>query len=293
MARRPAGSCDTPRRPGSVAQITSYGEGMPSGLALLLIVAMGVVVLAGGIMRVYHPVTEGGARRRERRRVVDGGDARVTRRALAGRHVRRARARSATITLLLDPAVDAHLDHGIDPFIGAAEDHALRARREREARVAAQVEATRRRRRAAGAMILMSLIAGLLAGAGVLPLVAVPVPMLLLAAVLAAGRAHVRRRARRAERAETNGQSQQTAHDGSVDEETRVAHVAATAAPNVHLLDGERVPGRLRTSGVSGREDEVRRALAATYADAEEELGLDDYVGGIDAPVRYLRAVGE
>ena len=34
-------------------------RGMPSGLALLLIVAMGVVVLAGGIMRVYHPVTEG------------------------------------------------------------------------------------------------------------------------------------------------------------------------------------------------------------------------------------------
>lgn len=292
---------------------------MPSGLVFIAIVVIWAVILVPRVARMYERgATERTTRRFQHAMASLGGSRRERRRSVDVMLVRRAPS-SAAVGLLLDPAVDLHLDHGVDPFLGGDEElQVQRARREADRRVAA-AKAAKRRRRTIGAFGVMALATAVASALGMLPLFAVGVPVGLLVALLGMSRWHVKRQsvwraqvaARSAERRrarvletmpvapvvpvrrriESNGATSPAATPARGQEGVRVlrpAEVAQlrSASGRAGRREGISRPGSL----AAARLVEQYSALSATYTDAEDELGLDEYAA---ANVRYLRAANE
>lgn len=288
----------------------------------MLFIAIGaiwVVILVPRMVRLYdRGATERTTRRFQHAMASLSGNRRA-RRQVDVMLVRRAPS-SAAMGLLLDPAVDLHLDHGVDPFLGGEEEvELIRARREAERREAA-ARAAQRRRRTIAAFTLVVLATAVAGVVGAVPLLAAVLPAVLLLAVLVTSRVHAKRQAtwraqvaaRSAERRQARalatmpvapvvpvrrrieatggagaGMGAAAVQGGAV-RVLRPAEVAQlpSRAGQAVSRGGVRRPGSLAAARVV----EQYTALSATYTDAEEELGLDAYAS---ADVRYLRAAGE
>lgn len=292
---------------------------MPSGLVFIAIVAIWAVILVPRVARLYdRGATERTTRRFQHAMASLGGSRRDRRRPVDVMLVRRAPS-SAEVGLLLDPAVDLHLDHGVDPFLGGDEEVQVRRTRREADRRAAAAKAARRRRRTIGAFGVVALLTAVASALGMLPVFAVTVPLGLLVALLGMSRWHAKRQAvwraqvaarsaerRRARVLETMPVAPVVAVRRRI-ESTGAAVPAATAVrgqEGVRVLHPAEV-AQLGSAGArAGRRDGISRpgslaaarlveqysALSATYTDAEDELGLDDYAA---ANVRYLRAANE
>lgn len=294
---------------------------MPSGVIFLAIVAIWAAILLPRFARYYDRTSSQRSTRRFRRAMQTlGGVKRV--RPVDVTHVRRpvsvpaASARSATTAprevVILDPAVDLHLDHGTDPFRGSPEEVDLVAARIREERrVASAIAASRRRRVLYGLLLFAALLAGLVVAGVVTPLVLVApaaavVGFVALSSVLAResrlrGRRQEARAARQREMALANvvplapvtpvrRHLQDASGEGA----------AMSRGATVRVVDFGGVAALRRSTAArpgslfQARVLEQHEAIAATYPDAEAMLGLDDYATpATHDEIAYLRVVNE
>ncbi|MFI0433862.1 MAG: hypothetical protein ACH36H_12070 [Candidatus Nanopelagicales bacterium] len=281
---------------------------MPSGLAIVAIAAIWVAILVPRMAAVYERSSAGRTTRRFQRAMAALG---AGRKALGPADVILVRRAAQVAHDGFDDAVDLHLDHGVDPFEGAAEDEALSfARAERERSVAAGIAASRRRR------TLLGLLGVTAAALGAAMLGAAPIWLAIPAAGVSSGAAVVillvsrqhalagrRRRAARGRREAARRQAHAQVDPISParrDIEPESGHGTARASKadlggsNVRLLfpaEVARMTNVVRAASrdrvmrpgawASARFIEEDAALAATYADDEERLGLDAYADGI------------
>lgn len=280
---------------------------MPSGLAIVAIAVIWAAILIPRMAAVYERSAAGRTTRRFQRAMAAlGGGRRALGRADVILVHRAARAPHDGF----DQAVDLHIDHGVDPFSGAAEDEALSfARAERERTVAARIAASRRRRTLLTLLGLTVVVAvvGLL---GLVPswlaIPAAAVGAVAAAAILLVSRQHAlacrRRRAARSRREAARRRAESelapiTPARRSIEPESGQGTARASRSDlggeNVRLLfpaEVARMTGAVRAADrervmrpgawASARFLEEDAALAATYIDDEQRLGLDDYALG-------------
>jgi hypothetical protein len=287
---------------------------MPSGLLFIVILAIWAVILIPRVIRMYDQHATHRSTRRFRHAMASLGGSRRSRRPVDVMMVRRAQSvQGMAAGILLDPAVDLHLDHGVDPFVtDAALDEAETSRRV-EARREALRRAAARRRRVVLALAAAAIACVGLGVAGFIPLLAAVIPGFLTLGMVLVSRRFARQQA--AWREQVRHRAEQRRADRASD----VIPLAPVVSVRRRIDDhGAAVPGR---QGASSAQDaqgggfswmsgagrvatpaqlrlmEQYRALSATYSDPEEELGLDDYVSGANqtpaAGYRRLRAVNE
>jgi hypothetical protein len=193
-----------------------------------------------------------------------------------------------------DSAIDRHLDLGIDPFVGTAEDgHRRRARHQQVRREARAVAASRRRR----VLIGLSAAATLAVVGAVLGLV--PIALAVLPAGALGGYTYLLRtqsRARRQAGRSTRGEGARPAapESGSADPKGTWEPVAAPEPSYMRAPRATAVPRELDSTenGPWTAERMLEQAAALRSGDdVEAELGLDEYA----YPQQYetARAVNE
>ena len=282
----------------NVFYVTSSLWHMPSGLIFIVILAIWAVILVPRMVRRYDLHATDRTTRRFRHAMSSlGGSGRVRRRVDVMMVRRAAPAGSVSTGAIFDSAVDLHLDHGVDPFVAESVTDADSEAR----RFAARTAAVRRRR------VVLALCLGV-CGAVVLALVGVVsgwvavVPTMMLALMVAVSRRHALQQTRWREQLRLRAEERRLRNSVDVvplapvvSVRRRVEDVAGTAPAQVRSIDGKQ--RRRSLTPAQGRLAEQYRALSATYQDAEDELGLDDYVAG-DVRPDYsqqprLRAVNE
>ncbi len=276
---------------------------MPSGLLFIVILTIWAVILVPRMVRMYDQHATQRTTRRFRHAMSSLGGSRRTQRPVDVMMVRRvAPVRRATVGVLLDSAVDLHLDHGVDPFLAESTE----GDDAREQRLAARRRASRtavaRRRRVMVGLFGGAAVLALLGVLGVLPMWAPMAPTLMLTVMVAVSRRHARQMEQW--RQDLRLRAEQRRQRSEVD----VVPMAPVVAVRRRVEEsGGGVLGSVHPIGLRGqrrgmtpaqaRLAEQYRALSATYVDTEDELGLDDYVGGsthadVDELPR-LRAVNE
>jgi hypothetical protein len=288
---------------------------MPSGLVFAAIVVIWAIILIPRMVRVYDMRATERTTRRFQHAMASLGEQRRARRGMDVMLVRRAT--PAVHGVLFDPAVDLHLDHGVDPFLGDEEDQRRRRARREAARQVALTAARRRRRVLAGA-VAVTVAMTVLAGLSMVPMWLAMVPTVLTTSVVVVYRRQRRRQevwlaelaersAARASRAlQTNArvapvvavvpQAAPEAAPVPAEPETNDVVVLRTGegAGSVQAGGGAAPAARRRANRrAQARLAEQQRALAATYADAEEELGLDAYASPSQVRRAHLRAANE
>lgn len=178
-----------------------------------------------------------------------------------------------------DAAIDRHLDLGIDPFVGSAEDgHRQRARRQHERQRVTAVAAARRRR------ILIGLggVSALLTVAAVLGFAPMPLAGLSLAAL--GGYIYLLRTQTqaRARAAASRRQQARRVSSGQVADEHRETWepVEAPVPSYLRAPRATAVPREIDSDGQGPWTAERMLEQAAALRsgqDAEAELGLDEY----------------
>lgn len=194
-------------------------------------------------------------------------------------------------TAPVDAAIDRHLDLGIDPFVGTAEDGHRRRARQQQVREQAGAAAAIRRRRilvglaAATAVSLAGLVAGFL-----------PLTFLVLSAGALGGYVYLLRTQTVARERQTTGTGPLTAA-GASPQSGADGTWEPVASPQPSYMRAPRataVPREIdsESNGPWTAERMLEQAAALrTGEDVESELGLDEYV----YPSEYAgpRAVNE
>lgn len=179
-----------------------------------------------------------------------------------------------------DTAIDRHLDLGIDPFVGSAEDGHRRRARRRQARHHARIAAAARRRR----IVLGLAVATVLAVVGAL-LGALPIVLAVLPAAALSGYTYLlrsRSKARRQAVAQRN--LDESVREAAPERGSGVEHTwEPVRSPEPSYMRASRattVPRELDSTknGAWTAERMLEQAAALrTGEDAEAELGLDEY----------------
>ena len=176
-----------------------------------------------------------------------------------------------------DTAIDRHLDLGIDPFVGTAEDgHRHRARVQHMRQQATIAAAMRRRRIIAGlAVVTALLVLGALVGVTSVPLAVIAVAT--LSGDLYLVRAQSRARAQAARARRDRDQARNTPAEDSRQRETwepvRSPEPSYMRAPRATA-----VPRELDAEDPWTAERMLEQAAALRAGqDAESDLGLDEY----------------
>ncbi len=272
---------------------------MSSGPIFVAIVVIWAAVLVPKGLRAYERSATDRTTRRFQRAMGALGAARL-RRPVDVMLVRRA---AAPAGVPLGSAVDLHLDQGVTAF-DARDDDALGGDAHSGDLVylgAPEVPRTsaatiRRRRRAYMVLVgVLALVLGMVL-AGLVSSVALGVPMAAIGAYVGLTRIHLGARERerhvmvlraRATRAVALEAEQGFAPVPAAIRAIEGSVGAASPGADVRVLAGEPrrgvVPRGLRTPGswTTARVLELDEALAATYIDEEQRLGLDDYVGTV------------
>lgn len=292
---------------------------MPSGLVFAAIVVIWAIILIPRMVRVYDMRSTERTTRRFQHAMASLSEQRRARRGIDVMLVRRAK--PAVHGVLFDPAVDLHLDHGVDPFLGDEDDQQRRRARRDAARQVALTAAKRRRRVLAGA-VAVTIAMTALAGLSMVPTWMALAPTALTTAVVVIYRRQRRRQEvwlaelaeRSAARASRTLQSQEpiapvaavvslasrdvadeVPHTGTGEaEDVVVLRTGSSEDPERAATGAARAADRRRTNRrAQARLAEQRRALAATYTDAEAELGLDDFASPQNLRRAHLRAANE
>lgn len=293
---------------------------MPSGLLFIAILAIWAVILIPRMLRIYDHQSTHRSTRRFRHAMASLGGSRRARRPVDVVMVRRAESTPrAALGIVLDSAVDLHLDHGVDPFLGDEDVVGTEQTRRVTARLAAAKRASARRRRVVLTLAGAVLLCFGLGIAGILPLAVALVPSCLAIGMVVVSRRFARQQTLWREEVRLRAEQRRAAHAVDV-------LPMAPVVPVRRILDDQGVAvlnGKVRSRssaqgagvarGFAGgrgatpaqvRLMEQYRALSATYSDAEEELGLDEYIAGggnggreayrgAPAGHRQLRAVNE
>ncbi|MCU0279282.1 MAG: hypothetical protein MUF33_09365 [Candidatus Nanopelagicales bacterium] len=191
-----------------------------------------------------------------------------------------------------DAAIDAHLDHGIDPFVGMPEDKHRRRARAEQARAQATAAAAVRRRRVLivlGAATSLSLIAAVV---GFLPFTLAVVCAAALGGYLYLLRSQSRIRARAAADRRRSAGTAKTATATSGAEQTWDP-VEAPIPSYMRAAKATAIPREIDSTknGPWTAERMLEQAAALRAGeDAEAELGLDEYAY---PEYQHARAVNE
>lgn len=193
-----------------------------------------------------------------------------------------------------DSAIDRHLDLGIDPFVGSAEDgHRRRARHQQVRREARAAAASRRRRVMIGLLSATALaVVGVVLGAVPIAAAVLPAGALGGYTYLLRSQSQARRQAARSTRAE--GANPPASESGSGDARGTWEPVAAPEPSYMRAPRATAVPRELDSTenGPWTAERMLEQAAALRSGeDVEAELGLDEYA----YPPEYqtARAVNE
>ena len=191
-----------------------------------------------------------------------------------------------------DAAIDAHLDHGIDPFVGMPEDkHRRRARAEQVRKQATAVAAGRRRRVliALGSATVLSLVAAVL---GFLPVTLAVISAGALGGYVYLLRSQSRARSRAAAQRRRRAGEAQNAAPAEQAEQTWDP-VEAPIPSYMRAAKATAIPREIDSTknGPWTAERMLEQAAALRAGeDAESELGLDEYAY---PEYQHARAVNE
>ncbi|MBK6763331.1 MAG: hypothetical protein IPG68_08665 [Micrococcales bacterium] len=247
---------------------------MLTGLLYAAVIAMWAVVLLPRWLGTSDKYRDARTTQRFRRSLRSVSVRRHRSHDVAAMPGRRA---SRVDTAPADAAIDRHLDLGIDPFVGTAEDgHRQRARVQQMRQQATLAAAVRRRRIVAVlAVVTVLLVAGAMMGVTPLPLAVVATGA--LGGYLYLVRAQSRARAQAAESRRHRDQSGTAPAEASRQRETwepiRSPEPSYMRAPRATA-----VPREIDSDDPWTAERMLEQAAALRAGqDAESDLGLDEY----------------
>lgn len=254
---------------------------MPTGPVLLIICAIWAVILLPAAVKVYDRSAPQRTSRRFTHAMGALGRARQMTTPVEVMLVRRARPATSVV---LDPAIDLHLDHGVDTFSattttdGGVAVPAPTGPLSRSAML--------RRRRTLTMLSALCLLVLPVVVLGIAPAVVMALPLMLLTAFLgASGFVVARERGRQSlELAQARTRARLIAE--------AEAEVAAVAPARREFGGSGSADARVGAGAVASRFGEMHLALAATFADEEDRLGLDEYAHPVEGRRRTATAEG-